>query len=310
MKRNLFVAKLAEYQRVKMLSYPTAEKIDVVLDTDAATEVDDQFAISHFLSSPERIELKAIYAAPFAMNEKTKDPAVGMEMSYQEIYKIARLMKNDFSAVYRGSKEYLKSFDAPVDSEAKDHLVQLAKSYTWENPLYVACIGAITNVASAILSDPEIVNRIVVVWLGGDDFYYTPNVYNVYQDVKAAQVIFDSGVPLVHVPCNYVSSHLLTSVPELHACLGNRNGLCNYLIEVVENYGSNHFAWGKQIWDIAVSGYFMNAGYAKTELTPAPMITDELTYSFDGSRHLIAKVTSLRRDSIFRDLFTKIGNIW
>ena len=72
--------------------------------------------------------------------------------------------------------------------------------------------------------------------LAGNDFTESPNTYNVYQDVKAAQVIFDSGVPLLHVPCNYVTSHMLTSVPELESCLGNRNDLCDYLISIVKAY--------------------------------------------------------------------------
>ena len=65
--------------------------MDLVLDTDAATEVDDPFAIAYLLLSPERFRLQAIYATPFAMNERTQDPAEGMEMSYEEILHIMRL---------------------------------------------------------------------------------------------------------------------------------------------------------------------------------------------------------------------------
>ena len=51
-------------QRIKNLSVPS-DKVDVVLDTDAYNEIDDQFAIAYMLKSKEKLNTKAIYAAPF-----------------------------------------------------------------------------------------------------------------------------------------------------------------------------------------------------------------------------------------------------
>ena len=49
-------------------------KIDVVLDTDTYNEIDDQFALAYLLRSGEKLNVKAIYAAPF-FNEKSEGPA-------------------------------------------------------------------------------------------------------------------------------------------------------------------------------------------------------------------------------------------
>lgn len=309
MKNNLFCSSLSDAERLNSIDAFLNNKLDLVLDTDAATEVDDQFAIAHLLLSSDEINLRAIYAAPFSMNERTHDPAIGMEMSFNEIHKIRDLCDVRYSSIFKGSGRYLTDFGQPVDSEAASHLIDLAQGYTSQKPLCVACIGAITNLASAILIQPEIVNRIVVVWLGGDDFYYTPNVYNVYQDIQAAQVVFNSGVPLIHVPCNYVASHMITSVPELNDCIGNRNRLGDYLVQIVKDYGSIHFAWGKHIWDLAVSGLLIDRSFVKINLVNSPILTNELTYSFDGRRHMMANVVSIDRDRIFRDLFLKIRRI-
>ena len=59
-----------------------AGRVSAVLDTDPFNEVDDQFALAYILRSPERIDLQAIYAAPFH-NEKVASAAEGMERSYQ-----------------------------------------------------------------------------------------------------------------------------------------------------------------------------------------------------------------------------------
>lgn len=62
----------------------------------------------------------------------------------------------------------------------------------------VLAIGTITNVASALLADPGITEKIVIVWLGGhapqrpDTFEF-----NMLQDVAAARIVFSSGAALV-----------------------------------------------------------------------------------------------------------------
>lgn len=68
-------------QRIRNLSVPKG-KVDVVLDTDAYNEIDDQFAIAYLLRSKEKLNTKAIYAAPFS-SEKSNGPKDGMEKSYQ-----------------------------------------------------------------------------------------------------------------------------------------------------------------------------------------------------------------------------------
>ena len=64
------------------------------------------------------------------------------------------------------NKEITKAYKE-VESEAARFIAELGMRYTPEHPLYVTAIGAITNVASALLLAPELVDRIVVVWLGG-----------------------------------------------------------------------------------------------------------------------------------------------
>ena len=114
-------------------------------------------------------------------------------------------------------------------------------------------IGAVTNVASAIQKDPEIIKNLVVVWLGGNDFGHSPDVFNVNRDKYAAQVLFDCGVPLIHVPAYYVSSHLITSVPALKSFIGGVNPMCDYFIENVAGFRAEAFATGKEIWDVSAS---------------------------------------------------------
>lgn len=301
---------MKDYERLKMLEPPEGI-LDVVIDTDTATEVDDPFAVAYALLSPEKLRVQALCAAPFSMNERAQDPADGMEQSYRELLHLLDLlgMRGEYeSRVFRGSRSYL-SEKTPVPSPAADEIVRLALAHSQEHPLYVAAIGAVTNVASALLACPEIAERMVLVWLAGDDLDASPNVYNVYQDVKAAQVVFDSGVPLVHVPCTPVSSHLTTTMEQLEACIGGKNSLCDYLTESVRAYSDDLFAWSKPIWDIAVIAWLLSPDFAESEITTSPIVTDNLTWSRDYHRHLIRNVKCFRRDAVFRDLFRKLSGV-
>ena len=299
---------LSEAERISRLEPPTG-KVQMVLDTDTYNEVDDQFAVVQALLSPEKLDVLALYAAPF-FNDRSTGPADGMEKSYQEILRLLeRLDVPSEGFVFRGSDRYLPDWDHPVESDAARDLI--AKAMTRgvaDDPLYVVAIGAITNVASAILLEPEIIRRIVVVWLGGNAFHW-PNTkeFNLWQDPQAARVIFDSGVPVVQLPCMGVVSHLHTTVAEIERYVAGQGAIGDYLAETVKSYHADHFAWSKVIWDIAAISYLLDESWTPSHLVHSPIVTDQGTWSFDDSRHFIRSVYHVHRDPIFRDVFTKLA---
>ena len=159
------------------------------------------------------LNVKALYAAPF-FNTRSSGPADGMERSYQEILRILERLGRDAEGfAFRGSTSYLPAKGEPVHSAAAEDLIAKALAQQGK-PLYVLTIGAITNVASALLLEPRIADRIVIVWLGGHPTYWEhTREFNLMQDVPAAQVVFDSGAPLVQIPCINVAEHLRTTLP-------------------------------------------------------------------------------------------------
>ena len=91
--------------------------------------------------------------------------------------------------VYRGSTDYLSRGKPPQRSAAVDDLIRRAVAAPDDDPLYVVAIGAITNVAAALLLEPDLVRKIVVVWLGGNTHRSRPRWVNLMQDPDAARVI-------------------------------------------------------------------------------------------------------------------------
>ncbi|MCI5660865.1 MAG: nucleoside hydrolase [Clostridia bacterium] len=290
--------------QVRALELPEG-KIDMVLDTDTFNEVDDQFALAYALLSPERLNVEAIYAAPF-YNSRSTGAKDGMEKSYQEIQRLLGKM-NRTENVLRGSDAFLQE-SGYVDSPAARDLVERAMARADGERLYVVAIGAITNVASAILMEPKICEKIAVVWLGGHPTSYpTALEFNLSQDVRAARIVLDCGCPLTLVPCLGVASHLLTSVQELSACIGGKNPLCDALVELFAAYSDDHFAWAKEIWDVSTIAYLINPEWVPTKIVHSPLLTDDSHWAHDEKRHLIREAYFCRRNPIFRDLFEKLA---
>ncbi|HML45573.1 MAG TPA: nucleoside hydrolase [Clostridia bacterium] len=300
---------LTTAQRLAMLECPKG-KVDMVLDTDAYNEIDDQFAISYALRAKEKLNLLALYAAPF-LNGRSTSPLDGMEKSYEEILKLLKLAQEN-TPVFKGSGGYLPDEKTPVDSPAARDLAERAMAYSSEKPLYVVAIGAITNVASAMLMRPEIADRVVVVWLGGHSVEWPDTKeFNMMQDVAAARVVFGSGAPVVMLPCMGVVSAFTTTGPELTHWLKGKTALSDYLAEQTIAEANTYAAgrvWSRVIWDVTAVAWLLNDSgkLLKDRLMATPIPEYDHHYGFDNRRALCKYVYHVGRDALFGDLFEKV----
>ncbi len=284
---------------------PPAGALRVVIDTDTFNEIDDQFAVVYALLSPERIRVEALYAAPF-QNERATGPEDGMLKSHAEIHRLLdRLPQHRATPVHHGSRTWLPAPGRPVPSPAATDLVERVGAGA--EPLFVVTIGAPTNVASALLMDPGIAERIVVVWLGGNPgYWYRAVEFNVEQDMHASHVLFDSGVPLVHVPCRNVTEHLRTTQAEIDRFVRGSSAIGDYLADIYAGHYSDHFARSKVLWDVGAVAWLVNPDWVPTAAVHSPLLTSEGTWSHDPHRHLIREALWADRDAIFGDLFGKL----
>lgn len=294
---------------IKNLEVPKA-RVDVVIDSDAYNEVDDQFAIAYALRSKERLNVKAIYAAPF-YNSHAKSAEDGMEQSYNEILTLLDLLGERVDT-YRGSGAFLADEKTPIISEAAQDLVKRAKDYSPENPLYVLTIGAITNIASALLIEPKIAENIVVVWLGGNAHHYLNNKeFNLKQDIAAARVVMQSGASFVQLPCKGVVDMFTISRIEFEHFFMGKNPLCDHLAgHAIEHITKERKSdvWTKVIWDVVAVAWFMNDNdrFMYSRIIDAKLPSYDGFYSDEKCDKQINYVFSIRRDAIFDDLLEKI----
>lgn len=298
-------------QKLRNLQMPTGP-VDVILDTDAYNEVDDQYAIAYLLACGEKLRLQAFYAAPF-YKKHLDSVEQGMEESYREICDLLKLARRE-APVYKGSRQFLTDEKTPVISEAAQDLAKRVQAYSPERPLYVIAIGAITNIASAILLEPKVAENTVVIWLGGHaHHYHDTQEFNLRQDIPAARIVMGSGVPLVQLPCNGVVSSFRISRPELEHWFLGKSALMDYLadytIRTAEGYAAGK-PWTRVIWDVTAVAWLMNGEECfmncRTEKVRLP--------SYDGKYEApidlpMTYVYHIKRDALMGDLIRRIESL-
>jgi inosine-uridine nucleoside N-ribohydrolase len=272
-----------------------------VLDSDIANEIDDPFAIAHALLSPDQIDLRAITMAPFGHSRVPVEQSQDLNQALGEQTLEALKVRCD---LVRGAESFCA--DGAVMSAAVKRIIDESQG---ADPLYVLAIGAATNVASALLVDPSLVERIVVVWLGGHAPDYRRNdEYNLNGDRFASEVLFASGVPLVHYPAIGVTSHLLVSAAQMEADLGDSAG-AKFFSGLLRGYVPDHFGYAKELWDVGVTSYLVNPEWTNFVMEPTPSIGTDCRYQQKSDAPVYKRATMISRNSVVRDLFTKLRGL-
>jgi len=343
------------------LGRPSA-KPRVIIDTDTANEIDDQYAVAWALLSPERLELEGVTAVPFsfahhrdeliasvAALEAARDsgekgrfmgglggwaqrlvdqgkraedvkfvgPDEGAELSYEEILRVFdKCGVPAEGKVFRGTPGYLETLEQPVDTPAARFIIERARAED-ERPLYILAMGALTNIASALLMAPDIIERIVVVWTSGFPSYApfcnVPSL-NLVQDPLASQLLFDCGVPHVYLPGYHVGAQLKLSLPEMESFVKDKGAIGAYLHHLyTHNPLHEMFAITERgtktwvIWDVINVAWLFDESYVSTHMTRSPLLDDGLYWQHPEGRHLMLEAYDLNRDAIFEDMYRALA---
>lgn len=325
---------------------PAEGPVRVVIDTDAANEIDDQFALAWALLAPDRLAIEAIHAAPYghghyfaelaaavtargdgpatmfeelavglgpdhvAEMSATTTPAAGMQASLAEIKRIvAAANLATPPPVRRGSEDFLTDAETPVPSPAAEHLVELAHS--GDGPLYVAIMGAPTNVAAALLLDPSIAARIVPVFVAGypSASRHVDDSFNLVQDRLATRRLFAPDVSLVYLPGYQVSETLSISLPEIDAHIAPHGPLGELLrVLYLENPLANQpdrpgHSW--VMWDLAPLAWLIDPTWVRAFDAPGATIGADHRWEPAPGGH--TEAFRLDRRSVYTDLFARFA---
>jgi inosine-uridine nucleoside N-ribohydrolase len=280
----------------------------VIIDTDAKNEADDQFAIVHALLSPS-LDVRGLVAAHFGSSRSS----TSMADSRKEIDLLLCLMEIEGQVTAaNGAPAALVDEQTPQDSAGARMIVAESRLASPEDPLYVAFLGPLTDMASAILLDPDIVRRpIVVIWIGGVGYVgietYPGVEFNLGNDITAANVVYDSGITVWQVPSN-VYSQVSVSYAELEERIGGTSKLADYLIsQMIEWNATYHPApiESRSLGDSPAVSLMLYPRGGTFRVRPAPRFGREGHY-LPGSGHPIRVVETVDVRFLIEDMFAKI----
>ena len=282
---------------------PEYKRIRVIIDTDAACEADDPFAIAQALMS-RKLDVKAIFAEHFGYPEST-------QKSYDEIMTILDAMDLKVP-VYMGETQTINKIGGNDISPASNFLIEEAMRES-DKPLYVLCLGAITNVVSAIKACPDITSRMKVIWIGSHDFNNEKPAFREFNsgnDIDAANYIVESDVELWLVPANVYGS-MNVSLAELQKKVFPCGKIGKHLFENMVNYNLSEGAGWTQgesgsLGDSPAVGLTVNENCGTYVYREAPIFNPDTTLRFEEGRRKIRVYTSIDSRFILEDFFAKL----
>ena len=280
----------------------------VIINTDAKNEADDQFAIVHALLSPT-LDLRGLIAAHFGTRRSQRS----MADSREEIELLLRLMNlTGKVTVADGATTGLVDEHTPQDSAGARLIIEESRLASSDDPLFVAFLGPLTDMASAILLDPEIVRRdVVVIWIGGVGYggvtSYPGIEFNLSNDIAAANVVFDSGIEIWQVPSS-VYSMVSVGYAELDEKIGQAGPLGEYLIRQLHEWNATYHPEpieSRSLGDSPAISLMLFPRGGTFRIIPAPRFGAEGHY-LPGSGHPIKVCESVDVRFLLEDMFAKI----
>ncbi|MDN4478766.1 nucleoside hydrolase [Demequina sp. SYSU T00039] len=187
----------------------TAPRTRVIIDNDFMGDPDDLFQLVHHLLSPS-VEIPLIVSSHLHVDEPwdptTEQAAHGVLVVRDILARMGITGADD--RVVAGAETAMPDPATPLDTPAARAIIAEALRDD-PRPLYYCAGGGLTDLASALLLEPAIADRMTLVWIGGSEHpgiglvapEVPPAEYNLTIDVPAAQAVFgDTAIPIWQVP--------------------------------------------------------------------------------------------------------------
>lgn len=283
--------------------------VKVVLSTDVGNEIDDQWAIVYMLTNPH-FDVLGIMSA----HGPTLRPPAG-HTSYLILQDVVekRLRMAQHPPLLEGASLPLASATQARPSAAATFLIETSKKFTSDARLTVLAIGAVTDIATAILTDPGIVDRIRIVDMGFKQWPDGGEEYNVANDVAAMQVVLASNVPLVvgsGVVCRADLSLSLQQAGELTAQVGPIGAWLwdefqDWYYRFVKPLRKEDYSRPWVIWDIIVMAHLLDMTHAT--VYPRPVLRDDMTFEHPETKQTITWITDTDSKQLWADFVKRLN---
>jgi len=239
-------------------TFQSEKPLRLIIDADTANEVDDLYAIAWALLEP-KLDIVGITSAQWHTNPRTPNDSVGESQRLNK--ELTKLMGKSTIPLPQGANFPMVNTLRSQPSEAAQFIIKQAKATPKGEKLSIAILGPCTNIASAILLDPSIIEKLSVNYLG---FWYevetgtwSKREFNTNNDPNAVDVLLNTPNLEFRVMTATTSGKLVFEKTVMDQLLKGKGGIGDYLINRWETY--DRF-WKKEdpektmwtMWDVAI----------------------------------------------------------
>jgi inosine-uridine nucleoside N-ribohydrolase len=279
----------------------------VILSTDIGNEIDDQWAVAYMLTNADFDVLGIVSAhAP-----SLPDPSAHTSYLILKDEVEVRLSMPSHPPLFEGASVALDNASNPLMNSGVKFIIDSSKSFSSDHRLTVLTIGAATDVASAIIADPGIVDRIRVVAMAFTNLE-GGNEYNVANDVVAWQVLLNAHVPIVIGSGDVCRADLALHYDEAKTMIGGRGPIGAWLWD---QYNSWYYRQVKplrhedftkpwMIWDIVTLAYL--EGMTTQETIPRPHLNSDMSLGNPDARQTVIWITHVDSKRLWADFLQKL----
>lgn len=317
------------YATSPVSGYTGIPRMKVIIDNDFCGDPDGYFQLVHHLLSPS-LDIRGIIGSHLKQGVGFTDRVDSAVESCEKAENILSLMGlSGKYIVCAGSNEPMSNPEIPKESDGVELIIREAMQATPENPLYVLCGGPLTNIASAWLKQPEIGKRIILIWIGGQEYKegavpppgYSPVEYNLALSVPAAQTVFNqSDIRLWQIPRD-AYRQCIYGVAEMHAYIRPCGKIGQFLSDSIDNLMKTLDSHGVYMGEVYIMGdsplVLLTALQTGFEADPAssayvsvqaPCVADDGSYRYNPDGRVIRVYTRLDTRLMFEDFNAKLRN--
>jgi purine nucleosidase len=248
-------------------------KRPVIIDADTANEVDDLYAIVRALIAPE-LDVRGLSSVQWQSSHYATPNTLEDSQRLNEV--LLSLLNMSHIPHPRGAANRLYDFGADVaqHSAAAYHIIREAQNMPEGERLTVLALGALTNVASALLIEPSIAKKISLYHLGTSyDFHrqvWNKIDFNCVMDIQAINVVLNAEELDTHIlPMNIAFSFQFP-----HKEMKQRLDASVPVLEFLLHRWYNHMDGARMkrvLWDLALVELFLNPEWGtEVQVTTPP----------------------------------------
>ena len=296
-------------------------KIDIIFDTDANNELDDQHALAYLMLNDSVFHVVGI-TTNATLNGGNIDE------HYQEAERIIALCnKSDQIQLFKGADQSFEEIRNTLSNpqfdgyQSVDFIIEQALKHTKENKLTVLAVGKLTNMALALEKNPEIADKIRLAWLGSN--YPFPSEYNLENDIPSMNYVLSTPVEFELIPARYgmetgtdavrvTKENVMATMPGLgptieKPIIGRHGGefynFGDYSVDLFQYIDYSDSIQSRALFDMAAVAIIKNPDWAQKTEIPCPIMIDRVWIEQPDNQRTIILWENFDKNNIIGDFY-------